>query len=140
MTPSKSTSGWLFQFSNDSGGLNPIGLVIGNRGGLVRSSDSDSVRQSILMLLSTLPGERIGRPSYGCDLKRLVFEPNDEATAGMAIHYVGSAIRRWEPRVDITRLTANADPIGSSRLVIAVEYTIREVGIQDLLSLTLDLQ
>ena len=47
---------------------------------------ASAVRQSLMLLLSTQPGERIMRPEFGCDLYRLVFEPNDETTAGLAIH------------------------------------------------------
>ena len=41
------------------------------------------------------------RPDYGCELHRLVFSPNDDTTAGLAIHYVRRALERWEPRVEV---------------------------------------
>ena len=41
----------------------------------------DSVRQSLLLLLSTRRGERVMRPEYGCDLFKLVFAPCDDTTA-----------------------------------------------------------
>ena len=63
--------------------------------------DDASIRQSLLLLLSTSPGERVMRPDYGCSLRRLVFAPNDDTTAGLAIHYVRQAVERWEPRVEI---------------------------------------
>ena len=45
---------------------------------------NDSIRQAILLLFSTRPGERVMRPDYGCDIHRLVFSPNDDTTAGLA--------------------------------------------------------
>ena len=68
-----------------------------------------SVRQAILLLLSTRPGERVMRPTYGCDLHRLVFSPNDDTTAGLAIHYVRQALERWEPRIEVIRLDAGRE-------------------------------
>jgi len=65
----------------------------------------DSVRQAILLLLSTVPGERIMRPEYGCLIHQLVFSPNDATTAGLAIHYVQRALDLWEPRVDVVHWT-----------------------------------
>ena len=53
-----------------------------------------AVRQSILMLLSTRPGERVMPPDYGCPIHRLVFSPNDATTAGLAIHYVRHSLLR----------------------------------------------
>src|SRR5258708_39167127 len=43
-----------------------------------------SVRQAILILLTTRPGERVMRPQYGCMLHTLAFAPNDDTTAGVA--------------------------------------------------------
>ena len=40
------------------------------------------------------------RPGYGCHLFRLAFAPNDDTTAGLAIHYVRQALERWEPRIE----------------------------------------
>lgn len=88
-------------------------------------SGEQTVRQALLMLLSTRPGERVLRPEYGCDLHRLVFEPNDETTAGIAIYHVRRAIERWEPRVEILGLDAGPDPEDLGRLDIRLEYRVR---------------
>ena len=74
--------------------------------------ESGSVRQAILLLISTTPGERVMRPNYGCALGRLVFSPNDDTTAGLATHYVRQALLRWEPRIQILQLEATR---GSTR-------------------------
>jgi phage baseplate assembly protein W len=74
-----------------------------------------SIRQAIYLLLSTSPGERVMRPAYGCELNRLIFSPNDDTTAGLAIHYVRRAIERWEPRVEILRLDAGRDLFSGGR-------------------------
>jgi phage baseplate assembly protein W len=86
-----------------------------------------SVRQAIMLLLSTSPGERVMRPSYGCDLYRLAFAVNDDTTAGLAIHYVRTAIQTWEPRVDLLRVDANRNPLDAGRLDISVTYRVRKV-------------
>lgn len=101
------------------------GLHVSPTGGVAMTEDDAAVRQSILLLLSTRPGERVMRPDYGCNLHRLLFWPNDNTTAGLAMHYVRAAIDRWEPRVQITRLDANRDPHDASRLDIHLEYRLR---------------
>lgn len=72
------------------------GLNISEMGTLQMVDGSNAIRQSILMILSTVPGERIMRPDYGCELYKLTFSPNDETTAGLAIHYIKKAITKWE--------------------------------------------
>jgi phage baseplate assembly protein W len=77
------------------------GLQIGPSGGIEMVEEQESIRQAILLLLSTRPGERVMLPEYGCDLHRLIFSPNDDTTAGLAMHYVTRALERWEPRLEI---------------------------------------
>jgi phage baseplate assembly protein W len=84
----------------------PVGLVIDPAGGIDTVADEDAIRQSLMLLISTSPGERVMRPEYGCDLSRLVFSPNDDTTAGLAIHFVRQAVERWEPRVEVLSVDA----------------------------------
>ena len=107
------------------------GLQIAASGGIDMVQDRDSIRQSLLLLISTMPGERVMRPEYGCYLYRLIFDPNDDTTAGLAIHYVRSAIERWEPRIEIQRLDAVRNEEEPGRLDISLEYRIRPTGNMD---------
>ena len=101
------------------------GLAVAPTGGLAMVEMGESVRQAIFLLLTTIPGERLMRPEYGCDLHQLVFSPNDETTAGLAIHYVRRALELFEPRVDIVRLDAGANPDDPGRLDVTLDYRIR---------------
>jgi phage baseplate assembly protein W len=86
-----------------------------------------SVRQALMLLLSTSPGERVMRPDYGCNLYRLAFAVNDDTTAGLAIHYVRTAIQNWEPRVELLHLDAERNPLDAGRLDITVTYRVRKL-------------
>jgi phage baseplate assembly protein W len=100
---------------------------------------TDAVRQSLLLLLSTMPGERVMRPTYGCELYRLVFWPNDGTTAGLAIHYVRRAVEQWEPRVRLLRVDAAANPEVDERLDVVLDYVVLLGGRRDSLALEVDL-
>ncbi|WP_327025375.1 GPW/gp25 family protein [Micromonospora sp. NBC_01739] len=101
------------------------GLGLTAAGGLAMTDGDETVRQALFLLLSTTPGERLMRPGYGSRLHRLVFAPNDDTTAGLAIHYVRAAIARWEPRIDVLDVDAGPDPEDAWRLVIRLDYRIR---------------
>lgn len=101
------------------------GLQIGPAGRVEMVDEDASVRQAILLLLSTSPGERAMRPGYGCSLSQLLFSPNDDTTAGLAIHYVREALRRWEPRIDIIKLDAGRVEGAGERLNIELEYRVK---------------
>src|ERR1700736_4358537 len=116
---------WRFLHPDLDASAEFAGLSISATGGIEMVSEHASVRQAILLLLSTIPGERVMRPDYGCQLHRLVFSPNDETTAGLAIHYVRQALDRWEPRIDILRLDAERNTEDPEQLIISLEYRVR---------------
>ena len=105
---------------------------------LVRTRE-DAILQSIAMILSTTPGERVLRPEYGSRLHELVYLPNDPATAGLAIQYVREALGRWEPRVVLEMVDAAPDPEDASRLVIWARYRARGEAQVRTIRLDLDL-
>ena len=115
------------------------GLVVTSTGAVATVAGADSVRQAILLLLATRPGERLLRPTYGSHLYRLLFAPNDHTTAGLAIHYVKQAIQRWEPRAEVLDVDADADPDIPSRLIIRLRYRVRSTLTEEVVEYPLDL-
>jgi len=115
------------------------GLSFSPTGGIEMVEERESVRQAVLLLLSTRTGERVMRPDYGCDLHKLVFSPNDDTTAGLAMHYVRQAIERWEPRIVIERLDAGRDEAYPERLNILLEYRLSSSKTRDSLMVSVNL-
>jgi phage baseplate assembly protein W len=115
------------------------GLQVTSGGGIDTVSGDASIRQAILLLLSTSPGERVMRPTYGCHLRRLVFSPNDDTTAGLAIHYVRTALDAWEPRIDILKLDAQRRGDTPEVLEIVLVYRVRETNRTDILTYAVSL-
>jgi phage baseplate assembly protein W len=125
MSPAPRFRAWRFLYPGVDAVEDLAGLRIGAKGAIDMVQEDDSVRQAILLLLSTTPGERVMRPDYGCLLRRLIFSPNDETTAGLAIFYVRSAIERWEPRIEVLQLDAERDPELVERLNVNLVYRVR---------------
>ena len=103
----------------------PPGLRTGAGGRLATVEDAAAIRQGLLLLLSTRPGERVNRPGYGCHLFRLAFAPSDDTTAGLAIHYVDRAVARWEPRVEVLFLDAVRPADEPFTLEVRMTYRVR---------------
>lgn len=121
-------SGLRFSHPDFDGGVAGLGLVASPTGSLQLVTGADLLRQSLLLLLSTYPGERVMRPDYGCELATLTFARNDDTTAGLAIHYVRQAIERFEPRVRILRLDALRPASDPHRLNVELDYQPRLGG------------
>jgi phage baseplate assembly protein W len=116
------------------------GLRLSARGALATVSDADSVRQAVLLLLSTRPGERVNRPDYGCHLFRLAFAPADDTTAGLAIHYVARAIATWERRITVLSLDAARAADEPALLEVRLRYRVRTTRAEDELAVTVPVE
>jgi uncharacterized protein len=99
-------------------------LQIDPRGGIQAAREAEKVRQSILTLLGTQYGERLMRPNFGCNLKSLVFAPNNLATASLAKHYVREGLLKGEPRILLDDISVTNDNVQGS-LLIQVRYRLR---------------
>ncbi|MEJ2666018.1 MAG: GPW/gp25 family protein [Deinococcales bacterium] len=137
------TRGWLFEGAaldvTQADVDTPRGLSLTPAGRIAMVDGDAAVRQSIVMLLTTLPGERVMRPDYGCPLHRLMFAPNDATTAGLAIHYVRHALVRFEPRVEIVSLDARAAEDMDATLIVSLVYRIRATSRQANLEFAINL-
>ncbi len=122
MTAGGSGNAWRF-LHPDLDVADTVGLVVGHTGRLELVGGADAVRQALLLLLSTTPGERVMRPDYGCELLSLAFAPNDGTTAGLAIHYVRKAVERFEPRARVLGIDAGPNSDDPSRLDVTLDYS-----------------
>ncbi len=88
-------------------------------------SEQEDIEQSLQILLSTRPGERIMQPDYGCNLDRLLFEPLDTSLVTYVGNIVKTAILYHEPRIAPEKIEIREDAEEPGKLYITVEYTIR---------------
>ena len=98
---------------------------IGSQGGLGLTDDRTELDQAIRVILSTSPGQRVMRPTFGCRLHDLVFAPNNSHTAAQARRHVEEALGMWEPRIDVTQVDVHPDPQDTSRLLVDIEYRVK---------------
>jgi phage baseplate assembly protein W len=104
--------GWAF----------PVAIAAAND--VMLAEYEEDVRQAILIILQTEPGERVMRPDFGTGLRALVFEPINTTTIALAKHRVEQALVQWEPRIDQVEVTVTVDP-PQGRLTITVQYRVR---------------
>jgi phage baseplate assembly protein W len=90
------------------------------------ASLDDHVRGEIIQLLLTNPGERPFLPGFGGGLRRLVFERNDDVTAGMAKAVLTRNLSRWlGHRVEVEMLEVTAQ---ESKLSVDLRYRVIATG------------
>jgi phage baseplate assembly protein W len=94
-------------------------------GRLAFASGEEKIRQSIWLVLSTSPGERVMRPEFGCGVHDLVFEANTPLLHGLLKTRVRAALTRWEPRIDVLEVEIEAPPERRNYLGIRITYRVR---------------
>lgn len=82
------------------------------------------IKESLFILFSTTPGERIMHPEYGCNLNKLVFEPVTNALYNRVKDAVTHAILLFEPRIKLKDIKITVDEKQVDKLDIAIEFTI----------------
>jgi phage baseplate assembly protein W len=104
-----------------------VPLKTNSRGGIEKAQHEEKIRQSILIILGTQHGERKMRPDFGCNLKSLLFAPNNTATANLARFYVEKGLKKWEPRIQLEEVVIENDN-REGRLLITVHYRIKSTN------------
>lgn len=95
-----------------------------NRIGLVE--DHSNIRQSIYVIINTVPGERVMRPDFGCEIHSLIFAPANFETAALAELYVREALERWEPRIELHDISVTPGTADRGELFIEIKYRIKD--------------
>jgi len=65
------------------------------RGRISTTDVDDHVRDLIMAVLFTNPGERVCMPEFGCGLNQLVFAPNSDLLASATEALTAGALNRW---------------------------------------------
>jgi phage baseplate assembly protein W len=100
----------------------------GPDGEIAMTAYEEDIRQAILIIMQTDPGERVMRPDFGAGLNALVFEPLNTTTLALAKHRVEQALILWEPRINLQDVQVTADPNERNLLLIEVSYQVRSTN------------
>lgn len=86
------------------------------------ASLEDHVRDELVQLLLTNPGERLFLPELGGGVRRLVFENADDTTAAMAKAVITQAVSTWlGHRVTMESLNVTVE---NERIEVDLKYRI----------------
>ena len=99
-------------------------LQVNARGEIALSDGERDIGESIRIILSTQPGERVMRPTFGCRAHELLFEPRDVATETLLRQYVVEALTMWEPRIEILAVKVFTEDDLDGAIFAEVEYIV----------------
>jgi len=117
----------------------PLLGTVDEDGRLRHAEDDRSIREVMLNILLTRPGERLMRPDFGAGLLDFVHQPNTETTRQLMARVARKSLELWEPRVVIDAVEVLPVRDSLSEVQLCVHYRPRASNAPRSLSLTLDL-
>ena len=115
----------------------PMGPV--DSGAMDWARDDRSIREVMLNILLTRPGERLMRPDFGAGLLNFVHQPNNETTRNLIAGVVRKSLALWEPRVEVDGVDVEPSPDRLADVHINIRYRLRHTRMPAELGFTLNL-
>ncbi|HEX3151316.1 MAG TPA: GPW/gp25 family protein [Gemmataceae bacterium] len=99
--------------------------VVGNGRPATTTAD-DHLRDLILQVLFTSPGERVNLPEFGVGIQRLVFEPSSDAMRASVQFLVSTNLQRWlNDRIDVEQVQVTSEPGLEETVTIEIVYVVK---------------
>lgn len=97
-------------------------------GGVKMTEAEEDIRESIWIILSTRPGERLMNPDFGCGIHHLVFEEINTTLQTKLMDLVERALILYEPRIEVLGVEVHIDKKLDGLVNIDVAYNIRQIN------------
>ena len=97
-------------------------LEFDHKGRTATTDNDDHIHDLIEQVLFTSPGERVNRPTFGCNLLQLIFAPNCDGLAAATQAAVQGALQQYLAEL----IQVNAVEINNrdAYLQVTVRYTV----------------
>jgi phage baseplate assembly protein W len=102
----------------------PLG-GIDETGRLSFASDDRSIREVMLNILLTRPGERVMRADFGAGLLQFIHQPNNQTTRQLMADVTRKSLALWEPRAVVDDVQVRPDPQNVDEVHLTVHYRMR---------------
>jgi len=110
--------GWEFPPAFDKGGVRMVAM------------EAD-IKQSLVILFSTVKGERIFRPEYGAEIRRWTFSVINLSEETLIKDAITKAIRVGEPRITLVAVEIETKNALEGELWIHLDYLVNATNSSD---------
>ena len=97
-------------------------------GNVTMTTDVEDINNSLIVLLSTRPGERVMFPNYGCDLQEMLFRPLETTLITQMKGIIERAILYHEPRINIMSIEIDTTDELEGQVLIRIDYEVRNTN------------
>ncbi len=92
------------------------------------SANEKDINESLEILFTTQPGERVLLSEFGCDLTPLVFESLNSTLITKMQHQITQTVEIFEPRIFVDNIQFDSSQYSEGILSIHLMYRIRSTN------------
>lgn len=110
-------------------------LELAAQGGYASTQDlRTNVKQNLLMLMQTNPGERVMDPRFGAGIRRFLFEMNDESVYASIDSKIREQVSLYLPYIRIDNVRFDKKDLDRSKIFLSVTYSVPRLSLSDTLT------
>jgi phage baseplate assembly protein W len=79
-------------------------------------------KYNIINLFKTIPGERLGQPTFGSNLHTILFEPMNEDFGDILEEAIRESLETWLPYINIKNIEITFPNYNENRVNIAIDF------------------
>lgn len=111
----------------------PLGLKLPLSRFALNYDTRSQLKSNLINLIMTKKGERIFQPTFGCDIRNVLFDNNTEQIKDSLETSIRQSISRWMPYLIVNNMIIQLD-IDTYKAIITVQYSIQNGTITDIIS------
>lgn len=103
------------------------------------ATDNDHIRQLIEQVLFTIPGERVNRPTFGSNIRQIIFAPNNSELITATQFLLQGALEQWLGdviQVEAIEATTHTSLTAGDSIQVIVQYVVRHTQQRQIVQFT----
>lgn len=94
----------------------------------VRDQNIEDIAESLTILFTTRPGERVMRPDFGASLEDLMFEPSNISLLTYIREMIKRAVLFYEPRIILDKVDISSELLIEGTITVEIEFSVRSTN------------
>lgn len=103
----------------------------------LNKDSNNAIKSNLIHLLLTNKGERFYLPDFGTNLKKYIFNQNDNISENEIRDEINISISKYLPNLKITNLSVNPSTENNLTVIVNIDYVVTDDVFQTNESLTL---
>ncbi len=103
-------------------------IQLDNNGKFALSKYEEDIKEAIIIILKTQPGERVMHPEFGCGINNYIFSIINTNNLLQIENEIKRALVLYEPRISIQEVKASSNESAQGYLNINIDYQVKSTN------------